>query len=43
MLIGEERHVAGPMTALFFKENVLHGMRNVGATPMKYVVVRVPE
>jgi quercetin dioxygenase-like cupin family protein len=43
VLIGEERHIAGPMTALFFKENILHGMRNIGTTPMKYVVVRVPE
>jgi mannose-6-phosphate isomerase-like protein (cupin superfamily) len=31
------------MTALFFKENVFHGVRNVGDTPMKYIVIRVPE
>ena len=43
VLIGEERHIAGPMTALFFKANILHGMHNIGTTPMKYVVVRVPE
>ena len=43
VLIGQERTIAGPMTALFFKENVFHGMRNVGDTPMKYIVIRVPE
>ena len=43
VLIGQERTVVGPLTALFFKEHVLHGMRNVGDTPMKYLVIRVPE
>ena len=40
--IGDERHTIGPMTAVFCPEHVLHGLRNTGSTPMKYVVVRVP-
>ena len=40
VLIGTETQVARAMTALFFPENVLHGMRNIGEVPMKYAVIR---
>ena len=40
VLIGSETHVARAMTALFFPENIMHGMRNVGEVPMKYAVIR---
>jgi len=39
-IIGEERYVIGPYTALFCPENVLHGLRNCGDTPIKYLVIR---
>ena len=39
--IGDTRHSVGPMTALFCPEHVLHGLRNSGSTPAKYVVFRV--
>lgn len=39
--IGDETHIIGPMTALFCPENVLHGLRNVGETPIKYMVIRL--
>jgi XRE family transcriptional regulator, regulator of sulfur utilization len=39
--VGEERHLVGPMSALFCPEHVLHGLRNTGPTPIKYVVFRV--
>lgn len=38
--IGKERHKVGPMTALFCPEHVLHGLRNVGKSPIRYVVFR---
>lgn len=42
-LVGETwRRIEGP-TAVFCPEHVMHGMRNVGAVPMKYLVIRVPE
>jgi quercetin dioxygenase-like cupin family protein len=40
VLIGAETQVARAMTALFFPENILHGMRNIGDVPMKYAVIR---
>ncbi len=39
--IGDERYVIGPNTALFCPEHVLHGLRNVGSVPIKYLVIRV--
>ena len=41
--IGGEKHPMQAMSALFCPEHVLHGLRNAGPTPIKYVVVRVPE
>lgn len=38
--IGDERYIIGPYTALFCPENVLHGLRNCGDTPIKYLVIR---
>ena len=38
---GGEKHRVGPMTALFCPEHVLHGLRNTGTAPIKYVVFRV--
>lgn len=42
-MVGAERTTVGPNTAIFCPEHVLHGICNVGAKPMRYVVVRVPE
>ena len=38
--IGEEEIPVGPLTALFAPEGVLHGLRNTGDTPIKYLVIR---
>ncbi|HET7560246.1 MAG TPA: cupin domain-containing protein [Limnochordia bacterium] len=38
--IGDERHQIGPQTALFCPEHVLHGLRNCGEMPMRYLVIR---
>ena len=40
--IGETKRIVHPMTALFFPEHVLHGLRNVGTSPIRYLVARVP-
>lgn len=40
-LCGEEWRPVGPGTALFCAEHVRHGLRNAGAVPIKYLVVRV--
>lgn len=40
--VGDERKVVGAGTAIFCPEHVMHGIRNVGATPMRYAVVIVP-
>lgn len=40
-VIGDEKQVIGPHTALFCPEHVLHGLRNCGQTPMTYMVIRV--
>lgn len=42
-LVGTERKTIGAHTAIFCPEHVMHGIRNVGTVPMRYVVVRVPE
>ncbi len=41
--IGDEKHPMQPMSALFCPEHVMHGLRNSGSTPIKYLVIRVPE
>jgi mannose-6-phosphate isomerase-like protein (cupin superfamily) len=40
--IGEDRVEVQPMTAIFLPDNARHSLRNTGAGPMKYLVVRVP-
>lgn len=42
-LIGEHWERMDAPTALFCPEYVLHGIRNAGPNPMKYMVIRVPE
>jgi len=39
--LDHEKRSVGPMTALFYPEHVLHGLRNTGPTPIKYIVIRV--
>jgi mannose-6-phosphate isomerase-like protein (cupin superfamily) len=41
VILGEETRHVGPMTALFYPEHVLHGLRNIGSSPMAYLVMRV--
>jgi mannose-6-phosphate isomerase-like protein (cupin superfamily) len=40
--IGEEMRVIRANTAVFCPPNVTHGLRNCGATPMRYLVIRRP-
>jgi uncharacterized cupin superfamily protein len=40
--IGDEKISVRGMTALFFPEHVMHGIRNTGTSPIRYLVVRVP-
>jgi quercetin dioxygenase-like cupin family protein len=42
-LMGDAWQRVEAPAAIFFPERVMHGMRNVGSKPMKYVVIRVPE
>jgi len=42
VLLGEESRTVGPMTAIFCPEQVLHGLRNVGSVPLKYMVICTP-
>lgn len=42
-LIGDQRNVVHAPTAVFCPEHVMHGIRNVGKTPMKYLVLRVSD
>ncbi len=41
VILETETRRVGPMTALFYPEHVLHGLRNIGSTPITYLVVRV--
>lgn len=34
-----ERHELGPNEALILDARVLHGLENIGATPMRYMVI----
>lgn len=38
--IGTERRAVGPMTAIFCPADVVHGLRNAGAVPLKFMVIR---
>ena len=40
VLLGEERRTVGPMTAIFCPEQVTHGLRNAGAVPVRFMVIR---
>ena len=40
VLLGAERRTVGPMTAIFCPENAVHGLCNVGAVPLKFMVIR---
>lgn len=42
-LVGDTWQRIEAPTAVFCPEHVMHGVRNVGAVPMRYVVIRVPE
>jgi quercetin dioxygenase-like cupin family protein len=42
-LVGDRWQRLEAPTAMFCPEHVMHGMRNSGTAPMKYVVIRVPE
>jgi quercetin dioxygenase-like cupin family protein len=42
-LVGEKWQRIDAPTAVFCPEHVMHGMRNAGTIPMKYLVIRVPE
>ncbi|HEU5316804.1 MAG TPA: cupin domain-containing protein [Chloroflexota bacterium] len=39
-LIGDHTEVIGVDTAVFCPPNVTHGLRNVGGTPLRYLVIR---
>lgn len=41
VILETETRRVGPMTALFYPEHVLHGLRNIGSTPITYLVARV--
>lgn len=38
--MGDETEVVGPNTAVFCPPNVLHGIRNEGETPIRYMIIR---
>lgn len=40
--IGDETHPIEAGMALFCPEQVLHGLRNIGDEPLKYMVIRIP-
>ena len=42
VLLGEERRTVGPMTSVFCPAHVVHGLRNAGAAPVKFMVIRTP-
>lgn len=39
-LLGDERQVVGPQTLLYCPSWHLHGIRNVGSTDLKYLVIK---
>jgi quercetin dioxygenase-like cupin family protein len=42
-LVGDAWQRIEAPTAVFCPEHVMHGMRNAGSGPMKYLIIRVPE
>lgn len=40
--IGDETHVIHANTALFCPPNEMHGLRNCGDVPIRYLVIRTP-
>src|SRR5438093_10229983 len=38
--MGEETQTVGPNTAVFCPPHVFHGIRNVGETPIRYLIIR---
>jgi mannose-6-phosphate isomerase-like protein (cupin superfamily) len=38
--MGDETEVVGPNTAVFCLPHVLHGIRNAGETPIRYMIIR---
>jgi mannose-6-phosphate isomerase-like protein (cupin superfamily) len=40
--MGEETQTVGPNTAVFCPPHVLHGIRNAGETPIRYMIIRAP-
>jgi len=40
--MGDERQFAGANTAVFCPPHVLHGIRNAGEIPIRYMIIRTP-
>jgi mannose-6-phosphate isomerase-like protein (cupin superfamily) len=40
--MGDETQQVGPNTAVFCPPHVLHGIRNAGDTPIRYMIIRTP-
>jgi mannose-6-phosphate isomerase-like protein (cupin superfamily) len=38
--MGDETQTVGANTAIFCPPNVLHGIRNAGETPIRYMIIR---
>jgi quercetin dioxygenase-like cupin family protein len=38
--VGDEVRTVGPNSAIYYTPNVPHGLRNIGTTDMRYLVVR---
>jgi quercetin dioxygenase-like cupin family protein len=38
--LGDEKVTAGPGSSLYCPPNILHGLRNIGNTPLKYLVIK---
>jgi uncharacterized cupin superfamily protein len=38
--MGDEVQIVGPNTAVFCPEQILHGIRNAGETPIRYLIIR---
>lgn len=38
--MGAKTQQVGPNTAVFCPRNVLHGIRNAGKTPIRYMIIR---
>lgn len=38
--MGEETQMAGANTAVFCPPGILHGIRNAGETPIRYMIIR---